>query len=161
MPDSSTNSQVIDSIAAINTLLTGQAPGTAFAMLDLALTQSLATAMQNLVQRQQQTALFASAAVNAACAQITAARGAAAPATPPPVPQTPDIVVTAARSMAESAIVTLRAQLSGPFAQDARLALAQVAALASEEQPVPPPPAPAATSPAPRAARRKAAKREE
>jgi len=150
---SSINSQVTETVANMNALLAAQGPATSFAMLDLALTQSLAATLQNMVQRQQQASLAAAAAVNAACARIVSARSAIpvpVPIPPVPVPPAGELVVPAALAAAQHAIELLKG-LGSTAAAEALVAIAQAAAPGV-------PPAPPETPPAPAS---KAAKRGE
>uniref|UniRef100_UPI00195355CD RebB family R body protein n=1 Tax=Escherichia coli TaxID=562 RepID=UPI00195355CD len=47
------NSRVIDSVASVVTLLSGQSPSQAFGMLDAVMVETLGMAMHNAVGRQQ------------------------------------------------------------------------------------------------------------
>ena len=53
MTDGSVNDQIVDAVANVVTLSSGQAPAQAFAMLDAVMTDSLGMAMYNAVSRQQ------------------------------------------------------------------------------------------------------------
>lgn len=85
---SSLNAQVVDSIAASSTLVVGQAPASAQAMVDLAAAHALGALLHGAVHRHQQSAISGAAAATAACARILAARRvpAATEASPPPAP---------------------------------------------------------------------------
>lgn len=89
---SSLNAQVVDSVAAASTLVVGQAPASAQAMVDLAAAHALGALLHGAVHRHQQSAISGAAAATAACTRILAARQLAAPAvppspTPPPAPR--------------------------------------------------------------------------
>lgn len=80
---STLNAQVVDSIAATSTLVVGQAPAGAQAMVDLAAAHALGTLLHGAVHRHQQSAISGAAAATAACTRILAARRVAAPPPPP------------------------------------------------------------------------------
>ncbi len=91
MSQSTVNSQVIDSVAATNALVVGQAPAGAQAMVDLAAAQALGVLLHGAVHRYQQSAISGAAAANATCARILAA-GRAATVSPSPAPApAPDV----------------------------------------------------------------------
>lgn len=86
---SAVNSQVVDTVAAILTLSTGNAPAASFAMLDLVATETIGMAMHNALARQQAGAMVASAAAAAICARIGAGQPPFAIAEPTPGPPPP------------------------------------------------------------------------
>ncbi len=96
MSQSAVNSQILDSVAATNTLLAGQAPAGAQAMVDLASAQALGVLLHSAVDRYQQSAISGAAAATATCARILAARqtvatgSATPPAPPPPIKPIPE-----------------------------------------------------------------------
>lgn len=161
------NAQVIDAVTAAHTLLVGSTPPTSFAMLDLALTQTLGMAMQTMVQRQQEAATLAMAAVNAACARIAATGHAApglaamppfppAPFVPsgpvaPPAPSQAELVATATAEAKTAVDVLLTIQQSADLAvaKAATDALAAISSLAANppEPPNPSPPPPYTPAP--------------
>ncbi|MEA1672211.1 RebB family R body protein [Nitrospirillum sp. BR 11163] len=83
------NSQVVDSVADVVTLLTGQAPSQAFGMLDAVMVETMGMAMHNAINRQQGAGMIGSAAVAAACARLLSMPIAVPPGPPPPAPQDP------------------------------------------------------------------------
>ncbi len=83
---SSLNAQVVDSVAATSTLVVGQAPASAQAMVDLAAAHALGTLLHGAVHRHQQSAISGAAAATAACTRILAARRVAVPTAPPSPP---------------------------------------------------------------------------
>lgn len=83
---STLNAQVVDSIAATSTLVVGQAPAGAQAMVDLAAAHALGTLLHGAVHRHQQSAISGAAAATAACTRILAARRVAVPIPAPPPP---------------------------------------------------------------------------
>lgn len=85
------NSQIVDSVTNLATLVTGQAPSQAFAMLDAVMVETLGMAMYNAVSRQQNAGMVSNAAVTAACARILNTFAAVPEPPPPPVP-TPPVV---------------------------------------------------------------------
>lgn len=149
------NDQVIDSVSSVATLVTGQSPANAFAMLDAVMVETLGMAMYNAVNRQQNAGMVNSAAVTAACARmLNAFPSVPQPEPPPPVPApnvnplpspgpapTSDEVVKTAFSRANDAITTLQgtASSSGAIAQEASADLQNLAKLAATT----PTPAPA------------------
>jgi|AGTN01.1.fsa_nt_gi U5 snRNP spliceosome subunit len=125
---SSVNSQMIDSVTGMVTLLTGQAPSQAFGLLDAVMVETLGVAMHNAVSRQQNAGMISSAAVTAACAKMLAVPFPEPPPPPPPPAPAPpsvtplpgppadpsaDAAVAAAYAQAESAIGILKAQAAG------------------------------------------------
>jgi hypothetical protein len=83
---SSLNAQVVDSVAAASTLVVGQAPASAQAMVDLAAAQALGALLHGAVHRHQQSAISGAAAATAACTRILAARRLATATAAPPSP---------------------------------------------------------------------------
>ncbi|NYT43068.1 RebB family R body protein [Sphingomonas sp. R-74633] len=79
---STINAQVVDSVAATSTLVLGQAPASAQAMVDLVAAQALGVLLHGAVHRHQQSAMSGAAAATAACTRILAARSATAAAPP-------------------------------------------------------------------------------
>jgi hypothetical protein len=121
--DGSVNSQVVDSITGIVSLLTGQAPSQSFSFVDTVMAEAISVAMQNAVSRQQNAGMIGSAAVTATCAKILSVPFPqpvkvvpTPPAqTPPSVtplsgPPSPSDVITAAFSQANVGIDILKAQ---------------------------------------------------
>ena len=86
MSTSALNDQIVDSVVATSTLLVGQAPASAQAMVDLAAAHALGALLHGAVHRHQQSATANAAATTAACARILAARRLVAPPPPPPAP---------------------------------------------------------------------------
>ena len=64
--DGTVNSRIVDSVASVVTLNTGEAPSQAFGMLDAVMVESLGMAMHNAVMRQQGSSMVGTAAVTAA-----------------------------------------------------------------------------------------------
>ncbi len=83
--DGTVNGRIIDSTAAVATLMTGQAPSQSFGMLDTVMVETMAMAMYNAVTRQQNAGMVSSAAVTATCAKMLAVQ----PPPPPPSPLPP------------------------------------------------------------------------
>jgi hypothetical protein len=124
---STVNSQVIDAIAAINTLTEGLGPSTSAAMLGVMGADSIALAMLNAVARQQADATIASAALASVCARLagtTLPEGAAA---------SPAQFVAGAEAQAQAAIMLLKSQAEqdGDAGKAAKAALERVAAAAA------------------------------
>jgi hypothetical protein len=126
---STVNSQVIDSIAAINTLTEGLAPSTSAAMLGLIGADSLALAMLNAVARQQADATLRSASLAAVCARLA---GTPVPSLGSPSAGSGEFVPNA-EAQAQQAILLLKSQaaLDGEGAEQATAALARLAAAAA------------------------------
>ncbi|QCI68001.1 RebB family R body protein [Phreatobacter stygius] len=149
------NSRVVDSVASVVTLLSGQSPSQAFGMLDAVMVETLGMAMHNAVGRQQGGGMVSSAAVTAACAKMLQTPFPIAPAPTPPVPPDPPVVnplpgpppvlpptsavIAAAFAEGEAAISILQAQAQGAGA-DATQAQADLAQLAKDAAPSTPPP---------------------
>ncbi|MEA3032581.1 MAG: hypothetical protein QOH86_597 [Sphingomonadales bacterium] len=127
--ESSVNSQVIDSIAAINTLTEGLAPSTSAAMLGLIGADSLALATLNAVARQQGDATLRSASLAAVCARLA---GTPVPSLGSPSADSGEFVLNA-EGQARQAILLLKGQasLGGEAAEQATAALARVATAAA------------------------------
>lgn len=142
------NDQVVDSVNSVNTLLAGQSPAHAFAMLDTVMAETLGMAMYNAVNRQQNAGMVNSAAVTAACARMLNAYPPAPapdPAPPPPPPPTVhalppptpapsgDVMVKTAFSQGGNAITVLQgaAASAGAVAQEANDDLQSLAKLAA------------------------------
>jgi hypothetical protein len=90
MSASALNAQIVDSVAATSTLVVGQAPASAQAMVDLAAAHALGALLHGAVHRHQQSATSGAAAATAACARILAARRlTAVPPEVSPVPPSP------------------------------------------------------------------------
>ena len=87
---STVNTQIVDSVTGVVTLLAGQAPSQSFVLLDAVMAETLAMAMQNAVSRQQGASVVSSAAVTATCAKMLMANP---PGPPPPQPPLPPVVV--------------------------------------------------------------------
>lgn len=85
------NSQVLDSVNTVATLISGQAPSQATAMLDTVMAEAIGMAMYNAVNRQQNAGMVSSAAVTSACARMLNAFPPAA-AAPAPVPAAPPFI---------------------------------------------------------------------
>ncbi len=162
------NDQVVDSVNSITTLISGQSPAHAFAMLDSVMVETLGMAMYNAVNRQQNAGMVNSAAVTAACARMLNAQAPYTPPPPPPVPTPPvvnplpgptpapsnDAVVKTAFSQGTAAITTLQgvAEATSTVAQEAQAdlkSLAQQAATTPTPTPTPPPVSAAVVTPAP------------
>lgn len=114
------NDQVTDSVNSVTTLISGQSPAQAFAMLDTVMVETMGMAMYNAVNRQQNSAMVSSAAVTAACARMLSAYPMVTPPAPPlpptilplpgPPPSAPPaVVVETAFSQGTEAITTLKA----------------------------------------------------
>lgn len=145
------NDQVVDSVNSVNTLLAGQSPAHAFAMLDTVMVETLGMAMYNAVNRQQNAGMVNSAAVTAACARMLNAYPPVPlpeppPALPPPTIQplpgpapapSSDVVVKTAFSQGGDAITTLQgaAASAGAVAQQANDDLQSLAKLAGATAP--------------------------
>lgn len=159
------NDQVIDSVNSVTTLISGQSPAHAFAMLDSVMVETLGMAMYNAVNRQQNAGMVNSAAITAACARMLNAQAPYTPPPPPPAPPPPvvnplpgptpapsnDAVVKTAFSQATEAISALQgvAEATNSTAQEAQADLKSLAQQASAA-PTPPAPGPApAPAPAP------------
>lgn len=151
-PDGTVNSRIVDSVASVVTLNTGEAPAQAFGMLDAVMVESLGMAMHNAVMRQQGSSMVGAAAVTAACAKMLQRQTYYTPPLPPdpppkvepiPGPTPPPTPVDIAYSDGEAAINELRAQAttSEYYAAQARedLALLAADAVAPLEPPPPPP----------------------
>lgn len=151
--DGTVNSRIVDSVASVVTLNTGEAPSQAFGMLDAVMVESLGMAMHNAVMRQQGSSMVGTAAVTAACAKMLQRQTYYIPPDPPepppevqpilgPVP--PPTPVDIAYSDGEAAINELRAQAasSGSYAAQARedLVLLAADAVAPLTPPAPPDP---------------------
>ena len=124
---STVNSQVIDAIAAINTLTEGLGPSTSATMLGVMGADSIALAMLNAVARQQADATIASAALASVCARLAGTslpEGAAA---------SPAQFIAGAEAQAQAAIMLLKSQAEqdGDAGEAAKAALARVAAAAA------------------------------
>lgn len=159
------NDQVVDSVNSVTTLISGQSPAHAFAMLDTVMVETLGMAMYNAVNRQQNAGMVGSAAVTAACARMLNAYPAYTPPPPPPTPVPPvvnplpgptpspsnAVVVQTAFSQGTEAITTLQAvaEATGTVAQEAQADLKSLAQQASAAPPAPPTPAPAPVPPTP------------
>jgi hypothetical protein len=122
---STVNSQVIDAIAALNTLTEGLAPSTSAAMLGVMGADSIALAMLNAVARQQADATIASAALAAICARLAGTR---LPDSMKGVPN-PLVLVAEAEARAAEAIIILKGQADQDkdTGKAARAALARIA----------------------------------
>lgn len=70
MLDHLVNDQIVDSVADVVMLNTGQAPAQSSAMLDVVMAETVAMAMYNAVNRQQASSMVGSAAVTSACAKM-------------------------------------------------------------------------------------------
>jgi len=124
---STINSQVTDSIAALNTLTAGLGPSTSAAMLGLMGADSIALAMLNAVARQQADSTIASAALASVCARLAGTRlpeGAATAANA-------DQFVAGAEAQAQAAIMLLKSQADGEGGDAAQAALGRIAAAAA------------------------------
>lgn len=149
--DGTVNSRIVDSVASVVTLNTGEAPSQAFGMLDAVMVESLGMAMHNAVMRQQGSSMVGTAAVTAACAKMLQRQTYYLPPDPPepppevqPIlgPTPPPTPVDIAYSDGEAAINELRAQAasSESYAAQAREDLVLLAADAVAPLPPPPPP---------------------
>lgn len=149
--DGTVNSRIVDSVASVVTLNTGEAPSQAFGMLDAVMVESLGMAMHNAVMRQQGSSMVGTAAVTAACAKMLQRQTYYMPPDPPepppqvdplPGPTPPPTPVDMAYSDGEAAINELRAQAasSESYAAKAREDLVLLAADAVAPLPPPPPP---------------------
>jgi hypothetical protein len=144
------NSQIVDSVTNVVTLLSSQAPSQSFGMLDAVMAETLGMAMHNAVSRQQGASVISSAAVTAACARMLMARLPGPlppdPAPPPiviPLPGPvlpPDAALAAAFSQAETAIDALKTQgdAAASQAQQAQNDLDQLIQEAGGTPPLPP-----------------------
>ncbi|MDG5974498.1 hypothetical protein H010_04497 [Hydrogenophaga taeniospiralis CCUG 15921] len=156
--DGTVNDQVVDSVNSVTTLISGQSPAHAFAMLDTVMVETLGMAMYNAVNRQQNAGMVSSASVTAACARML---NAYPPYTPPPVPPAPtppvvnplpgptpspsnEVVVQTAFSQGTAAITTLQgvAEATSTVAQEAQADLKSLAQQASATPAPTPAPAP-------------------
>jgi hypothetical protein len=152
------NDQIVDSVAGVATLATGQAPSNAFGMLDTVMVETMAMAMYNAVSRQQNAGMTTNAAVTAACAKMLAVPMPMPSPPPPPATPAPQVAPlagptppsnmaaaeAAAMAQAQAGIAWLRqlAQQSGSDAATANAALAELVQLATG----PAPPSPASSS---------------
>jgi hypothetical protein len=125
------NGQLTDAVSAINTLLLGEAPSSAAAMLGLASANTVALSMYNAVARQQSDAALASAAIAATCARMIGTQGVAA------APFPGDALVAAAEGQARAAIQILKTQgaQAGDASSPAAEALARLVAEARAATP--------------------------
>lgn len=153
------NSQIVDSMTGVVTLLSGQAPSQSFGLLDAVMAETLGMAMHNAVSRQQGASVIGSAAVTAACAKMLTVPF---PILPPPLPPAPPPVViplpgpppdlspgalvAAAFTEAETAIDILKTQATSPspVAQTAQTDLNQLITEAGGTPPANPSPSAAA-----------------
>lgn len=121
--DATVNSQIVDSVTGLVTLLAGQSAASAMGMLDVVMTETLGMSMHNAVTRQQNNHMTSSAAITAACAkmlQVPFGRPAPAPLLPLKdpngggLPNPPDAASAIARSYvdAEAAVAALRREAS-------------------------------------------------
>lgn len=152
--DGTVNSRIVDSVASVVTLNTGQAPSQAFGMLDAVMVESLGMAMHNAVMRQQGASMVGNAAVTAACAKMLQRSETvlfSLPPDPPPVgveplpgphDPSPPVAIDEAFAEGEAAVEALRqyAASSTSYASLAEQDLAQLATDASAPLPPPPPP---------------------
>jgi hypothetical protein len=95
---SSLNAQVVDSVAAASTLVVGQAPASAQAMVDLAAAHALGALLHGAVHQHQQSAISGAAAATAACTRILAARRPLAATATPAAPSSPPVSPAAPRA---------------------------------------------------------------
>jgi hypothetical protein len=148
-----TNTRIVDSVTGAATLLTGQSPSQAFAMLDAVMVETLGMAMYNAVNRQQNAGMTSAAAVTAACARMLGAPFPAPPPPPPPAPPAPPVitplpgpptppspgeVIAAALTEGQAAISILQAQAAagGTYAQTATADLQELSTAATAAIPV-------------------------
>lgn len=89
MTESTLNSQMVDSVAAVNFINNGSAQTNAQAMLNAVMAESLGMAMHNAVMRQQSSSMVSSAATTAACAKMLQSRSGGVPPQPPFMPLVP------------------------------------------------------------------------
>lgn len=145
------NDQVVDSVNSVTTLISGQSPAHAFAMLDTVMVETMGMAMYNAVNRQQNAGMVNSAAVTAACARMLNAYPPYTPPPPPPAPVPPvvnplpgptpapssEAVVQTAFSQGTQAIATLQgvAEATNTVAQEAQADLKTLAQQASAAAP--------------------------
>ena len=155
-----TNTRIVDSVTGAATLLTGQSPSQAFAMLDAVMVETLGMAMYNAVNRQQNAGMTSAAAVTAACARMLGAPFPVPPPPPPPAPPAPPVitplpgppppamppspgeVIAAAMTEGQAAISILQAQAAagGTYAQTATADLQELSTAATAAIPPAKPP---------------------
>jgi hypothetical protein len=146
------NSQIVDSMTGVVTLLSGQAPAQSFGLLDAVMAETLGMAMHNAVSRQQGASVISSAAITAACAKMLAVPF---PVPPPPSPPPPPVVeplpgppppnlspnaaIAVAFSEAETAIGALKTQAAdaASLSQTAQTDLNQLITEAGGTPPAP------------------------
>jgi len=123
MTESTLNSQMVDSVAAMNFINNGSSPASSQAMLNAVMAEALGMAMHNAVMRQQSSSMVSSAATTAACAKMLQTRSGGLPPKPhmplvpipdiPPLDGPPDsaVAVAAATVQADRAIHSLEAEV--------------------------------------------------
>lgn len=124
MTESTLNSQMVDSVAAMNFINNGSSPTSSQAMLNAVMAEALGMAMHNAVMRQQSSSMVSSAATTAACAKMLQARSGGLPPKPPfmplvPVPDIPPldgppegaVAVAAAAANADWAVHVLEGEV--------------------------------------------------
>jgi len=70
MNDTALNNQTIDGMVSAAMMSVGASPAASMAMLDLAMTESVAAAMRNAVARQQQSSISGATAAVAVCSRL-------------------------------------------------------------------------------------------
>ncbi len=93
--ESTTNSQVTDSVTQSNTTVIGQAPASTQGLLDAVMAETIGMSMHNAVTAQQNSQMMGSAAVAATCARLLKAPVVLDPAPAPSSDPTLDQVLVA------------------------------------------------------------------
>jgi hypothetical protein len=129
------NSQIVDAVAAVNTILAGQAPADSMAMLGLVGAQTIGLGMHNAVARQQAEAAINASATAALCARMIGTGVPLAAQTGPA-----QALIAMAEAQAQAAILLLKAQTqpNAPDAAAAVDALARIASVATGNAETPP-----------------------
>lgn len=141
--ETTVNSQIIDAVNAINTMITGMEPSSSAAMLGLAATQSAALALHNAVARQQADAVINSAAIVATCARLAGASAPLASVTPPA-----QGLVAIVEAQVQAGIMILKTQAlhAGGDGETAKAALDRLTAALAGATPAEPTSAPSAAA---------------
>lgn len=154
--DGTVNSRIVDSVASVVTLTTGQSPSQSFSMLDAVMVETLGMAMHSAVMRQQGASMVGTAATTAACAKMLQAPFPIVPPPPlpipplpphidplpgPPAPQEPSVLMAEALAGGELAISVLQTE-AAKAQTDAAKAQADLNQLITEAGGTPPAPAP-------------------
>jgi len=87
--ESTTNSQITDSVTQANTSNIGQAPAATQGLLDAVMADTIGMGMHNAVTAQQSSQMVGGAAVAATCARLIQSRSTIVVAPPTPIPPIP------------------------------------------------------------------------